>query len=303
MKAGWQHLIEVVYLPQQIRVYLYDTQGRPLSPQGVVGDVVMEVNGNPRQWWWRLEQASAGDHLLVNVDLSRVRDRDMVANFELKNLQNQNEPQVRFAQLFALSQAKSRVQTMPLASGDREAATRQRVCPVTGDGFDHGDPIKLLVDGRVVFVCCEGCVEGVRKEPEKFASSTRLDSLRLVRQAADAPSGKKGTALPANMVALYGARPGVSAAVPATAADQRGVAEQRVCPVTKQPLGSMGVPWRVTVEGQTVYVCCQACVQEIEKDPLFYVRPSSPEFAGNTSKGGCTSGGCSTGGCSSCRAR
>ena len=295
VKAGWQHVVEVVYLPQQIRVYLYDPQGRALSPQGVAGDVVLEVNGNPRQWWYRLEPTPNGDHLVVNVDLSRVRDRDMVAIFELKNLPYREEAQVRFAQLFILSQANSRVEVVPLAAGDREAVGRQVVCPVTGDKFDHGEPIKLLVDRQPVFVCCEGCVEDVKKDPDKFASSTRVDTLRLMRQVADTPNSGKGTALPDNLVALYGVKPGVTV-TQATAADASGIAQQRICPVTRQPLGAHGPPLRVTVDGQRLYVCCQGCVAEIEKDPQFFLPPPATPPTGTSSAGSCT-----TKGCSSCR--
>ena len=292
-KFGWQHVVEVVYLPQQIRIYLYDAQRRPLSPQGVAGDVALEVNGNPRQWWYRLEQAPAGDHLVVNVDLTRVRERDMVAHFQLNNLPYREEPQIRFGQVFVLSQVpRPRVEVVPLAAGDPEAVGRQAVCPVTGDKFDHGEPIKLLVDGQPMFVCCEGCVEEVNKSPDKFAAPVRLESLRLMRQVADSPGNGRGEALPDNLVTLYGVKPGVDV-TQATAADTTGIVQQRICPVTRQPLGAHGPPLRVTVEGQRLYVCCQGCVAEIEKDLQFYLPPSATTSVGTSSTGSCTTKGCS----------
>src|SRR5262245_50701143 len=42
---------------------------------------------------------------------------------------------------------------------------------------------------------------------------------------------------------------------------------QRICPVTKEDLGSMGKPYKVTVEGRDVFLCCQGCEEEIKKDP------------------------------------
>ncbi|MBX9582349.1 MAG: hypothetical protein K2X87_18755 [Gemmataceae bacterium] len=47
---------------------------------------------------------------------------------------------------------------------------------------------------------------------------------------------------------------------------------QRTCPVTGQALGSMGPPVPVTLGGQTVYVCCKACVAKIQRDPDAYLR-------------------------------
>jgi len=56
-----------------------------------------------------------------------------------------------------------------------------------------------------------------------------------------------------------------------SAAD-RGLAEkQRVCPVSGQPLGSMGKPYKVTVNGQEVFLCCQGCEGEIKENPEKYL--------------------------------
>jgi YHS domain-containing protein len=45
---------------------------------------------------------------------------------------------------------------------------------------------------------------------------------------------------------------------------------QQYCPVTGAKLGSMGAPVPVVVGGQTVYVCCAACVKEVEQNPERY---------------------------------
>lgn len=54
-------------------------------------------------------------------------------------------------------------------------------------------------------------------------------------------------------------------------AEQRIALQQRTCPVTKQPLGSMGKPIRVSVTGRSVYVCCQGCVDALRKNPAQYL--------------------------------
>lgn len=46
---------------------------------------------------------------------------------------------------------------------------------------------------------------------------------------------------------------------------------QNVCPVTGQRLGSMGPPIPVTVMGQTVYVCCESCVNTLRRNPEQYL--------------------------------
>lgn len=49
------------------------------------------------------------------------------------------------------------------------------------------------------------------------------------------------------------------------------IAEQRVCPVSGQPLGSMGEPIAVAVGDGTVFVCCAACVDAVKSDPAKYL--------------------------------
>jgi hypothetical protein len=50
--------------------------------------------------------------------------------------------------------------------------------------------------------------------------------------------------------------------------EDRKLAEaQRLCPVSDQPLGgSMGVPVKLTMSDQVVFICCDHCKKEAEKD-------------------------------------
>ena len=50
-----------------------------------------------------------------------------------------------------------------------------------------------------------------------------------------------------------------------------GYGGQKTCPVTDEALGSMGPPIPVTVKGQTIFVCCQGCVAEVQGDPDVYL--------------------------------
>src|SRR5262245_59831895 len=53
-----------------------------------------------------------------------------------------------------------------------------------------------------------------------------------------------------------------------SAEDRALVEEQDYCAVmTKQKLGSMGVPLKVMVKDQPVFVCCKGCKSEAEDDP------------------------------------
>lgn len=48
------------------------------------------------------------------------------------------------------------------------------------------------------------------------------------------------------------------------------IARQKICPVSGKPLGSMGDPVSVDVNGQKLYVCCAGCVNAVKSDPAKY---------------------------------
>ncbi len=49
-------------------------------------------------------------------------------------------------------------------------------------------------------------------------------------------------------------------------ADRTLAEVQKVCPVSGEPLGSMGAPIEVTVEGRSLFVCCEGCVEDAKKN-------------------------------------
>jgi hypothetical protein len=57
----------------------------------------------------------------------------------------------------------------PSAPDDKLLAERQRLCPVTDEPLDSmGGPVKLVVEGRVVFICCKGCEKKLRAKPAEY---------------------------------------------------------------------------------------------------------------------------------------
>jgi membrane fusion protein, copper/silver efflux system len=61
--------------------------------------------------------------------------------------------------------------------------------------------------------------------------------------------------------------------------DDRAFAQrQKICPVTKKALGSMGTPARMVVAGRVVFLCCKGCASAIESEPGKYIAdlPAAP---------------------------
>lgn len=56
-----------------------------------------------------------------------------------------------------------------LPADDRLLAEKQKVCPVTDELLGSmGAPIKVDVQGKPVFICCEGCKEELLARPDVY---------------------------------------------------------------------------------------------------------------------------------------
>lgn len=56
-----------------------------------------------------------------------------------------------------------------LSAEDRAVAEKQKMCLVGGEPLGSmGAPVKVTVQGRDVFVCCEGCTDALKADPDKF---------------------------------------------------------------------------------------------------------------------------------------
>src|SRR5271165_6480779 len=62
-----------------------------------------------------------------------------------------------------------------------------------------------------------------------------------------------------------------NAATAVSKTDQELIEKQKTCPVTNQPLGSMGVPVKVRVKGRTVFLCCAGCKKKLLANPDKYL--------------------------------
>ncbi|MEK6235565.1 MAG: efflux RND transporter periplasmic adaptor subunit [Planctomycetales bacterium] len=66
-----------------------------------------------------------------------------------------------------------------LSKADRELAKSQRICPVTETQLGvMGTPIKVGVDGKPVFICCEGCRKRFLKQPAMYLAKLVDDGRR-----------------------------------------------------------------------------------------------------------------------------
>jgi membrane fusion protein, copper/silver efflux system len=68
-----------------------------------------------------------------------------------------------------------------LPESDRKLAIVQRACPITGAALGSmGVPVKIVLRGQPVFLCCQGCVAKANQNPDETLK--RVDELKHDRK-------------------------------------------------------------------------------------------------------------------------
>jgi membrane fusion protein, copper/silver efflux system len=156
---------------------------------------------------------------------------------------------------------------------DRALVQAQKFCPVLSDSVlgSMGPPVKVLVDGQPVFLCCNNCQKKALDNPQETLAKVKALKEKNAVQAESVPTvvppvpkeeGSMNSATQPNEEIEI-----KSNLEKLSAADRSLAEQQRVCPITGSRLGSMGAPIKVLVEGQPVFLCCDGCKDEALKNP------------------------------------
>jgi Cu(I)/Ag(I) efflux system membrane fusion protein len=155
-----------------------------------------------------------------------------------------------------------------LSEPDRRLALAQEYCPILSDNWlgSMGEPVKVMVDGEPVFLCCEGCKKQALNKQEatlaKVNALKRRASTRDVAMSDDTPPSLTARATTSQEEAEIQAE-----LAKLSAPDRLLAAAQRFCPISEgSRLGSMGKPVKLTIDGQAVFVCCEGCEEDARKE-------------------------------------
>lgn len=177
-----------------------------------------------------------------------------------------------------------------LSPEDQTLAKKQRLCPITDMLLGlMGPPLKVNVKGTPVFICCKGCQDRLLKAPKKA-----LEKIAEQKNQ-PAPADSTGPTLPPigvpELIVPESNSP--HSLVPPTdkeeakeiakalsklsPLDRALVERQKVCAVANMPLGSMGTPIKVDVNGQPVFICCEGCRTRLLANSAKYLGKLSKE--------------------------
>ncbi len=153
-----------------------------------------------------------------------------------------------------------------LNATDRKLAEVQGYCPVLPQNRlgSMGVPVKVVLDGKPVFLCCKGCIKAAKGNAKK--------TLAKLAEIGERPRGapQPMTETPRERMSMRKHKdPEIEAALAKLNAADRKLAEaQGFCPVMpKNELGSMDVPVKVMLNGTPVFLCCEGCIAKAKAKP------------------------------------
>lgn len=109
-----------------------------------------------------------------------------------------------------------------------------------------------------------GCIAGCNHQSAKEQNPSTPATSPLKTESADNNAQKETPAAEAP--------PDVSSGLAELSVEDRELAKkQRVCPVSGELLGAMGKPFKTTVKGKTVFLCCEGCEHDLKENPDKYL--------------------------------
>jgi hypothetical protein len=154
-----------------------------------------------------------------------------------------------------------------LGPEDRRLVEAQEYCPVLTDNRlgSMGVPVKVMVKGRPVFLCCKGCVTEALANAQ--GTLDKVAGLKARKKAGPPSSGKSTGPGPAASRGPGDAK--VRANLARLSAEDRRLAEaQKYCAVHQDHLlGSMGKPVKLVLKRHPVFLCCAGCEDQARADP------------------------------------
>jgi hypothetical protein len=155
----------------------------------------------------------------------------------------QNMPGMMMSDSDKQKEASIQANLAKLSPEDRKLAQAQKFCAIQTKNRlgSMGAPVKLTIKGQPVFLCCNMCVAKAQANPDKT-----LASIAELKQEVE---------IDTNLATL---KP----------EDRKFAEAQKFCAIeTKNRLGAMGAPVKITIKNQPVFLCCEDCVDKAKSNP------------------------------------
>jgi len=166
---------EIVYMPFQTRIYLYDKKFKPLSARDLHAQMTVQfpLEPAPRRLEYHFvpmpAESTEQDYVATALDIRPLQDKDVSVTVEFSGLSGRSGSTTAFTPHYDHFAIRPYVAQAAPMDSDRDAAARQRICPVTGAPLgSRGPVVKLYVTDIPLYVSGEDCIAAVKASPRKF---------------------------------------------------------------------------------------------------------------------------------------
>ncbi len=175
---------EIVYLPLQARIYLFDHGQKPLSARDVHVQMSLSLpSANPPSkipfQYVKLPPGTAEqDYVVAAFDFRQLPVRPTPVTFDFSGLPDRHkflgiwdshEGIASFTLMFSSSKIRPYVARVPLTEADQGGIARQMFCPVSKQMLGTDGPIiKLYIADYPLYVAGEDCIAAVKQAPEQY---------------------------------------------------------------------------------------------------------------------------------------
>lgn len=151
------------------------------------------------------------------------------------------------------------------------------------DGLHEGEQVatsgNFLIDSQMQLVGNPSLINPMKAEMNRGINAAMDSSPAALPEMDLPPIGEMELVSPASdeehsngQQADQSEQDDIEAALSQLPPEDRQLAEsQRICPVSEMPLGSMGAPIKVIVQGRTVFICCEGCRESLLAEPTKYL--------------------------------
>lgn len=166
---------EIVYMPLQTRIYLYNSKFKPLSARDVRAQMTLQLPTEtvarqiPLQFVPLPAGATEQDYVAAAFDIRPLQDKDASITFDFSSRSDRFSPTTTFTPHYARFSMRPYVARASLVDADHDAIAKQNICPVTGVPLGtRGQAVKLYVAEFPLYVSGEDCIAAVKEAPQKF---------------------------------------------------------------------------------------------------------------------------------------
>jgi hypothetical protein len=162
---------EIVYMPLQTRVYVFDRKLRPATAKEFHAQMTMrpasQADGQKVDFQFvpQPQGSTEQDYLSANFDARPLQGKEVSVSFELSRLLETAVLSPYYAH-FNIRPYIAKASVIP---ADKDAIDRQRICPVTGAPLgSRGPAVKIFVAEYPLYLSGVDCIGAVAQAPQRF---------------------------------------------------------------------------------------------------------------------------------------